>query len=50
MLFVAWFAVLFTGRWPEGMRNFVVGFFRWSTRVNAYYYLLTDVYPPFSLT
>ena len=49
MLVVGWFAVLFTGRWPEGMRNFVVGYFRWSTRVSAYFYMLTDVYPPFAL-
>jgi hypothetical protein len=45
----AWFVVLFTGRWPEGMRNFVVGTVRWGTRVSSYVYLLTDVYPPFSL-
>jgi hypothetical protein len=43
------FVVLFTGRWPEGMRNFLVGTIRWSTRVSAYFYLMTDVYPPFSL-
>lgn len=42
-------AVLFTGRWPEGIRDFLVGFGRWSNRVNAYVYLLTDEYPPFSL-
>ncbi|HET6664768.1 MAG TPA: DUF4389 domain-containing protein [Acidimicrobiales bacterium] len=51
--FVAWviafFAVLFTGRWPEGLRTFVVGVMRWGTRVTAYLYLLTDEYPPFSL-
>jgi hypothetical protein len=46
---VAFFAVLFTGHWPEGLQNFVVGVFRWSTRVAAYYTLLTDEYPPFSL-
>ena len=46
---IAFFAVLFTGRWPEGLRTFVVGVMRWSTRVNAYFYLLTDEYPPFSL-
>lgn len=45
----AFFAVLFTGRWPEGMRTFLVGVIRWSTRVSAYFYLMTDVYPPFSL-
>jgi hypothetical protein len=46
---IAFFAVLFTGRWPEGLRTFVVGVMRWSTRVTAYLYLLTDEYPPFSL-
>jgi hypothetical protein len=46
---IAFFAVLFTGRWPEGLRTFVVGIMRWSTRVSAYLYLLTDQYPPFSL-
>jgi hypothetical protein len=45
----AFFAVLFTGRWPEGMRTFLVGAVRWSTRVSAYFYLMTDAYPPFSL-
>jgi hypothetical protein len=51
--FVAWviagFAVLFTGRWPEGLRTFVVGYMRWFTRFEAYLGLLTDEYPPFSL-
>jgi hypothetical protein len=46
---IAFFAVLFTGSWPEGLRTFVVGVMRWSTRVSAYFYLLTDEYPPFSL-
>jgi hypothetical protein len=46
---IAFFAVLFTGRWPAGMRNFVLGFLRWWLRVGAYFTLLTDEYPPFSL-
>lgn len=46
---VAWFAVLFTGSMPEGMRNFLVGTGRWVTRVQAYFWLLTDEYPPFSM-
>ncbi len=46
--FLAWFAVLFTGRYPEGMRNFVIGTLRYWARVTVYASLLTDQYPPFS--
>jgi hypothetical protein len=46
---VSFFAVLFTGRYPEGMFNYMVGIMRWGTRVGAYVFLLTDKYPPFSL-
>ena len=49
LLLIAWFAVLFTGRWPEGMRQFCIGYYRWSIRLQAYFFLITDVYPPFSL-
>jgi hypothetical protein len=41
--------VLVTGRWPEGLRDFIVGTVRWTNRVVAYVFLMTDVYPPFSL-
>jgi hypothetical protein len=50
VLIIGFFAVLFTGKWPEGMRNFVIGMMRWSSRIYAYMYLMTDVYPPFSLS
>ncbi|HLN65279.1 MAG TPA: DUF4389 domain-containing protein [Symbiobacteriaceae bacterium] len=47
--FIAWFAVVFTGRYPEGLWNFMVGVQRWSTRVSLYAMALTDEYPPFSM-
>jgi hypothetical protein len=44
---IGFFAVLFTGRWPEGLRRWVMASLRVSTRANAYITLLTDEYPPF---
>jgi hypothetical protein len=46
---IAFFAVLFTGRWPAGLRDFTVGVMRWLLRLEAYMFLLTDEYPPFAL-
>jgi hypothetical protein len=43
------FAVLFTGRYPRGAFDFLVGVGRWNARVNAYIYFLVDRYPPFSM-
>jgi hypothetical protein len=48
---IAWFAILFTGRYPRGLFDYVVGVSRWALRVEAYAMLLvTDRYPPFSLS
>ena len=46
---VAWFAILFTGEYPRTLYEFSVGVLRWTTRVEAYFLLLRDEYPPFSL-
>ncbi|MBM3668010.1 MAG: DUF4389 domain-containing protein [Actinobacteria bacterium] len=47
---IAWFAILFTGRYPQGLFEFVEGVLRWQNRVVAYaLILITDEYPPFSL-
>ena len=47
---IAWFAILFTGKFPRGLFDYMVGVGRWALRVEAYAFLmLTDEYPPFSL-
>jgi hypothetical protein len=45
---IGWFAILFTGRYPEGLYTFGVGYMRWSLRVEAYLLLMRDEYPPFA--
>jgi hypothetical protein len=45
----AFFAVLFTGKYPEGIRTFMLGALRWIYRVQLYQYFMRDEYPPFSL-
>jgi hypothetical protein len=50
-IIIAWFAILFTGRYPQNLFRFVVGVLRWSNRVTGYAFLLvTDQYPPFQLS
>jgi hypothetical protein len=51
VVIVAWFAILFTGRYPRGMFDFVEGVIRWHNRVAGYAFILvTDRYPPFSMS
>jgi hypothetical protein len=47
---LAWFFILFAGRYPKGLFGYVAGVIRWSVRVNAYVLSLTDEYPPFNLS
>jgi hypothetical protein len=44
---IAWFAILFTGRYPEGLFRTVVVYLRWNGRALAYQYWMTEQYPPF---
>jgi hypothetical protein len=47
---LAWFAILFTGRYPRGLFDFVAGVYKWDLRVTSYAFILsTDQYPPFSM-
>ena len=47
---IAWVIALVTGSVPPGLHNFIAGYLRWNLRYSAYLLLLTDEYPPFSLT
>lgn len=49
VVFIGWWGALFMGRLPDFAANFLSGYVRWCTRVYAYMFLLTDVYPPFTL-
>lgn len=48
VVFIAWWAILITGKYPKGMFDFVVGTLRWATRIGIYMGFMTDKYPPFS--
>jgi hypothetical protein len=48
IMFLAWWVVLFTGKYPESFHLFVIGLVRWETRVSLYMTFMTDDYPPFT--
>jgi len=50
ILFISWWAILFTARYPRWAFDFISGYLRWSVRVTGYSYFLTDKYPPFSMS
>ena len=45
---IAWFAIVFTARYPQGLYDFNAGFTRFASRVNSFFYLLTDAFPSFN--
>ena len=45
---IAFWVILFTGKYPIGMHSFVAGYLRWTQRINNYVSFMTDKYPPFS--
>ena len=48
LMFLAWWVVLFTAKYPKGMHDWVVGQVRWQTRISLYLMYMTDTYPPFT--
>lgn len=46
--FIAWWVILFTGKYPKGLFEFVEKYIRWSLRVMTYTWFMSDKYPPFS--
>jgi hypothetical protein len=48
--FIGWWIILFTGKLPVGLHEFMTGYLRWGTRVRIYLMNMTDTYPPFSLS
>jgi hypothetical protein len=49
LMFLAWWVVLFTAKYPAGFHSFMVGYIRWIVRIQMYMGFMTDTYPPFSL-
>jgi len=50
VVFISWVAILFSGRFPKGLHDFVIGWLRWTARVSAYWMSLTDEFPAFGFS
>lgn len=50
VVLISWIAILFSGRFPMGLHDFVIGWFRWTARVSAYWMSLTDEFPAFGFS
>ena len=48
VLFISWWAILFTGKFPEGMHRYMVNLLRWGARFNLYFGFMSASYPPFN--
>ncbi len=48
VVFISWWIIIFTGKYPRGLYDFVQGYFRWSTRVSAFLFLMRNEDPPFT--
>ena len=48
LLFLSWWAILFTAKYPKAFFDYLTWYFRWYARVSGYMYLFTDKYPPFT--
>ncbi len=48
VVFISWWIVIFTGKYPRGLFNFVLGYLRWNMRLSTFLFLMSNEYPPFT--
>jgi hypothetical protein len=48
VVFISWWIIIFTGKYPRGLYDFVQGYFRWNSRLSAFLFLMRNEYPPFT--
>jgi hypothetical protein len=49
VVFICWWIIIFTGKYPRGLFDFVQGYFRWNMRLSAFLFLMRNEYPPFTI-